>query len=290
GTATVSAQVTDANGNPSAIATQSVTVAETLPTVAITTPIAGDNIINRSEASAGISLTGTVTGIAANSSFQVTVTDNGVTKSYTATVNAAGTSWSATIPSIDALALANGTATVSAQVTDANGNPSAIATQSVTVAETLPTVAITTPIAGDNIINKAEAATGVTISGAATAGSAAVNSQTATITIVDSTTNAIKDTYTTTVTNGTWSVNVTATQAQALADGSYSIKASVSDAAGNAATTASQTIAFETIAPTVAISTAGPTTTQVTQTISGSVTAAAGEAAAGSIVTLFDTV
>src|SRR5207248_1586206 len=239
GTATVSAQVTDANGNPSAIATQSVTVAETLPTVAITTPIAGDNIINRSEASAGISLTGTVTGIAANSSFQVTVTDNGVTKSYTATVNAAGTSWSATIPSIDALALANGTATVSAQVTDGNGNPSALATQSVTVAETLPTVAITTPIAGDNIINRTQAATGVTISGTATAGSAAVNGQTATITIVDGS-NAIKDTYTAAVTGGTWSVNVTATQAQALADGSYSIKANVSDAAGNAATTASQ--------------------------------------------------
>src|SRR5205807_4102055 len=131
---TVSAQVTDANGNPSAIATQSVTVAETLPTVAITTPIAGDNILNRSEAAAGVSHTGTVTGIAANSTFQVTVTDNGVTKSYTATVNAAATGWSATIPSTDALALANGTATVSAQVTDANGNSSAIATQSVTVA------------------------------------------------------------------------------------------------------------------------------------------------------------
>src|SRR5205814_9297912 len=61
--ATVSAQVTDANGNSSALATQSVTVAETLPAVTITTPIAGDNILNRSEAAAGVSLTGTVTGI-----------------------------------------------------------------------------------------------------------------------------------------------------------------------------------------------------------------------------------
>src|SRR5205814_971458 len=247
GTATVSAQVTDANGNWSAHATPRVTEAERLPSAAITTPIAGDNILNRSEAAAGVSLTGTVTGIAANSTFQVTVPDNCPTRRSSDLVNAAATSWSATIPSTDALALANGTATVSAQVTDANGNPSAIATQSVTVAETLPTVAITTPIAGDNILNRSEAATGVTLSGTATAGSAAVNGQTATITIVDSTTNAIKDTYTTTVTNGTWSVNVTATQAQALADGSYSIKASVSDAAGNAATTASQTIAFETI-------------------------------------------
>src|SRR5207302_5222354 len=134
-----------------------------------------------------------------------------------------------------------------------------------------------------------EAAAGVTISGTAAAGSAAVNGQTAAITVVDSS-NTIKDTYTTTVTGGTWSVNVTAAQAQALADGSYSIKANITDAAGNAATTATQAVALETLPPTVAISTAGTTTTQATQTISGTVTAAAGEAVVGSIVTLFDTI
>ena len=109
-------------------------------------------------------------------------------------------------------------------------------------------------MAGDNIINKSEAAAGVTITGTATAGSAAVNGQTATITIVDSG-NAVKDTYTATVTNGTWSVNVTAAQAQALADGSYSIKANVSDAAGNAAPTATQAIAVDETAPSIVITT-----------------------------------
>src|SRR5947207_13186948 len=106
-------------------------VGETGPAVPIAL-VDGNNVINFAEAKAagGVPLTGTVTGIAANSTFQVTVTDNGVTKNYTATVNAAGTSWSATIPSTDALALANGTATVSAQGTDANGHQSAIATQS----------------------------------------------------------------------------------------------------------------------------------------------------------------
>ena len=115
-------------------------------------------------------------------------------------------------------------------------------------------------MAGDNIVNKARPRR-VTISGTATAGSAAINGQTATITIVDSS-NAVKDTYTATVTNGAWSVNVTAAQAQALADGSYSIKANVSDAAGNAASTATQAIALETVAPTVAISTDGTTPTR----------------------------
>ena len=104
---------------------------------------------------------------------------------------------------------------------DAAGNAApGPATQAIAIDETAPSIAITAPVAGDNIINKAEAAAGVTISGTATAGSAAVNGQTATITIVDST-NAVKDTYTATVNNGTWSVNVTAAQAQGLADGSY---------------------------------------------------------------------
>src|SRR3989442_610997 len=47
----------------------------------------------------------------------------------------------------------------------AAGNPATQATQAITVDETSPTIAITTPIAGDNTINKAEAANvaGVTI-------------------------------------------------------------------------------------------------------------------------------
>src|SRR5205807_1267742 len=78
GTNNIVAQDTDAAGNTGSSTPVTFTLTTTLPTVAITTPIAGDNIINRSEAAAGVSLTGTVTGIAANSTFQVTVTDNGV--------------------------------------------------------------------------------------------------------------------------------------------------------------------------------------------------------------------
>jgi large repetitive protein len=282
GTATVSAQVTDANGNQ-ATATQTVTVAETGPTISIA-PVDGNNVINAAEAAANVALSGTASGLAANSIFQVTVTDNGVTKSYTATVNAAGTGWTAAIPAADATALANGTATVSAQVTDANGNQ-ATATQTVTVAETGPTIVITTPIAEDNIINKSEAAAGVTISGTVTAGSAAVNGQMATIMLVNSL-NVVQDIYTTMVTGGDWSVIVTAAQAHALADGSYSIRANVSDAAGNAAATATQAIGVDTLPPTVTITNTSTTTNQATLTISGTV--AAGEAAVGATVFVYD--
>ena len=62
-------------------------MAETAPTLTIA-PVDGNNVINAAEAAAGVALTGTVSGLAAGSTFNVTVTDNGVTKTYVATVNA----------------------------------------------------------------------------------------------------------------------------------------------------------------------------------------------------------
>ena len=114
----MTAQVTDLNGNQSALATQLVTVAETGPSVTID-KVDGNDLINFAEAhaAAGVALTGTVTGLAAGSLFNVMVADNGVTNTYIATVNEAGTGWTATIPTADASALHDGTATVTAQVT-----------------------------------------------------------------------------------------------------------------------------------------------------------------------------
>ena len=135
GTATTAAQVADGFGNPASFS-QNVTVAETGPVLTIN-PVDGNNIINAVNAANGVALTGSVSGLVANTTFNVTVTDNGVTKIYTATVNGSG--WSATIPAADAMALANGTATIAAQVTDSHGNPASFS-QDVAVAETLPTV------------------------------------------------------------------------------------------------------------------------------------------------------
>ncbi|MGZ5874122.1 MAG: beta strand repeat-containing protein [Bradyrhizobium sp.] len=292
GSYSIKANVSDAAGNAATTATQAITVDETAPTIAITSPVAGDNIINKSEAAAGVAISGAATAGSAGVNGQtatITIVDstNTVKDIYTATVT--GGAWSVNVTAAQAQALVDGSYSIKANLSDIVGNSAITASQAIAVDETSPTIAITSPVAGDNVINKTEAAAGVTISGTATAGSggAAVNGQTATITIVDST-NAVKDTYTATVTAGAWSVNVTAAQAQALADGSYSIKANVSDAAGNAATTASQAIALDTLPPTVAISTSGATTSQSTQTISGTV--AATEAAAGATVTLYDTI
>jgi hypothetical protein len=68
------------------------------------------------------------------------VTDGSFANRYLATVNAAGTGWTATVPATDVARLPNGTATFAAQVTDAFGNASLPAVQLVTVEGTTPIV------------------------------------------------------------------------------------------------------------------------------------------------------
>ena len=132
--------------------------------------------------------------------------------------------------------LTDGTHTLTAIETDAAGNTGA-ASLTFTLDTTAPAIAITTPIAGDNVVNAAEASAGFGISGTAVG----ADGQIATIEIVDGS-NTLKDSYAATVANGAWSINVTAAQAQALANGNYTVKADVADAAGNPAAEATQAI------------------------------------------------
>src|SRR5262249_41142205 len=82
--------------------------------------------------------------------------------------------------------------------------------------------------------------------------------------------------------DGSWATSVTL-----AGDGSHSIVAKDTDAAGNTGTSTPVVFTLDTIAPTVTINTTGGTTNVATQTISGKVTTT--EAAPGATVTLFDT-
>ena len=117
----------------------------------------------------------------------------------------------------------------------------------------VPTIAITTPIAGDNIVNAAEAAAGFSDPGAPRRG--LPNGRWGTIVLVNSA-NAVVDTYTPIVSGNAWSISVTQAQAQALANGSYTVKADVSDVAGNAASEASQSLTVNKAALSIAITSA----------------------------------
>ena len=275
GTATIAAQVSDAFGNPASFS-QNVTVAESGPAIAIN-PVDGTNVINAANAAGGVALGGSISGIAANSTFNVTVTDGASIKTYAATVNGTGTAWSATIPAGDATVLANGTATIAAQVSDAFGNPASFS-QNVTVAESGPAIAIN-PVDGTNVINAANAAGGVALGGSISG--IAANS-TFNVTVTDG---ASIKTYAATV-NGTgtaWSATIPAGDATVLANGTATIAAQVSDAFGNPASFSQNVTVAETL-PTVTISNAGGSSNQFSQTISGTVDIAD----AGATVRIYD--
>ena len=96
-----------------------------------------------------------------------------------------------------------------------------------------------------NTLNASGASTGLVISGTT---DGVENGQTVTVTIVNSSGVAV-ETFTTTVANNAWSVDVSPTNAQALSDGSYTVTANVSNALGTAAPPASRSLTVDQTPP-----------------------------------------
>ncbi len=109
--------------------------------------------------------------------------------------------------------------------------------------EAAPAVAISA-IDGNDIINASDAAAGVAISGTASDSSIVLTGQSITVDILNGS-NALAGTYTTTIANGSWTVDVTPTQAHALADGTYTVTANLTNAAVDPSPEASQTVAVD---------------------------------------------
>ncbi|HAV1648557.1 TPA: Ig-like domain-containing protein [Enterobacter hormaechei subsp. steigerwaltii] len=214
GDASVQVSVTNVNGN-SASAGREYSVDATAPSVTINT-IATDDILNASEAQSDLAISGTSTAEAGQT---VTVSLNG--KDYTTTVSANG-SWTLNVPAADLAGLTDGSVTMTAAVSDKAGNPASV-DHTLTVDVTVPAVTIHT-VAGDDVINVAEHNQAQIISGSAT-GAAAGDKVTVTIG---------GQTYTTVLdAAGNWSVGVPANVISGLSDGSVTVTASVTDAAGN---------------------------------------------------------
>ncbi|WP_409449469.1 Ig-like domain-containing protein [Enterobacter sp. WCHEn045836] len=232
GDASVQVSVTNVNGN-SASAGREYSVDATAPSVTINT-LATDDILNAAEAQSDLTVSGTTTAEAGQT---VTVTLNG--KDYTTTAGADG-SWTLSVPAADLAALGDGSVTVTASVSDKAGNP-ASADHNLTVDVTVPAVTINT-VAGDDVINITEHAQAHIISGNAT-GAAAGDKVTVTIG---------GQTYTTVLdAAGNWSVGVPASVISALQDGTVTVTASVTDAAGNTGT-GTHNVTVDTGLPSVA--------------------------------------
>ncbi len=231
GDASVQVSVTNVNGN-SASAGREYSVDATAPTVTINT-LATDDILNAAEAKSDLTVSGTSSAEAGQT---VTVSLNG--KDYTTTVSADG-SWTLNVPAADVAALTDGSVTVTASVSDKAGNP-ALVDHTLTVDVTVPAVTINT-VAGDDVINLAEHSQAHIISGTAT-GAAAGDKVTVTIG---------GQTYTTVLdAAGNWSVGVPASVISGLSDGTVTVTASVTDAAGNIGT-GSHNVTVDTGLPSV---------------------------------------
>jgi hypothetical protein len=223
------------------------------PTVAITgiagqIGIAAGDIINAAEADVGVEITGATSGVANGRIVTVTIVDSSNHIVYSGTATVTNNTWSINLDPTDTKALADGIYTLTADTTNAIGDP-AEATRTIRVDETPPTIAIDTIVSNhvNNVVNVNAASTGFVIAGTT---ADAENGQPVMVKIVDSS-GQVVDTFTTTLTNNTWSVNVSPTEAKLLHDGSYTVTADVSDTAGNPAPEATQSITVDETPPKV---------------------------------------
>jgi len=111
-----------------------------------------------------------------------------------------------------------------------------------------PTIAIDA-IAGDNVINAAEAAGVIIISGT----SSGADGQTTTIRVLDSLSNVLITFNPTVQAGGAWSVVVPAGAAVGVPDGAYTVTADVSDAGGNPATEATRPFLIDETPPAAGV-------------------------------------
>ncbi|MDY4314628.1 Ig-like domain-containing protein [Pectobacterium actinidiae] len=230
----ITASVPGINGTISTEHTLSVLI-NTLPQPIITLPFE-DGVLDTAEAGQDQIIRGS-TGIT-GSGQQVTLTLDG--KIYTGTVDANG-NWQITLPSGDLLALPQGENAFTITVTDIAGNQASTTTQ-VTVSFSSAVLTLNA-IAGDDILNTDEGSRDQLLSGTASLSEAGR--------IVTVTLNGT--TYTATIgSDGHWSLTLPAADLQALGDGEYLIRATLTDVAGNI-TTLTRTLTVDTTAPTLTL-------------------------------------
>ncbi|MEQ9969828.1 Ig-like domain-containing protein [Pectobacterium carotovorum] len=216
GNLTVSATVTDPAGNSTGIST-GLNIAILPPTITLN-PLFNNGVLDLPSLLSTQLIGGTTANVPAGTAINVTLGS----KTYTTTVGANG-SWSLPVPSLDLKALADGVTNVGVRLVDAAGN---VGTQTSSVSVAIngqPTLTISPLFGGDGLLNAVEAAAGQVISGTST------NAIGSTIQISLGT-----KTYSAVVqSNGSWSVSLPSLDLNGLTDGTLSLNASLTNAAGN---------------------------------------------------------
>ena len=231
GTYTLSADVSDAAGNAADQFSGSVIVDTVKPSID-SVVVSGDDRVNASEIASAVSVLGSTTD--AEEGREISLNIGG--KTATALVAADG-SFTA---DIDLSGLStDGTYTLSADVADSAGNAADQFSGSVIVDTTIPSI-IDVVVAGDDKVNASEIASAVSVSGSTTDAeegrevSLAIGGVPATALVAA---------------DGSFAVDVDLSGLSA--DGTYTLNADVSDAAGNAAPQFSGSVLIDTTKPVI---------------------------------------
>jgi hypothetical protein len=210
-TSTVQVTATDAAGNTATASHALAVDTEVVPFQTVTIGTGADSVLNAVEAAVGLTVTGQVEP---GSTVMVTFGPNGTP--VAATVAANGT-WTVTIPPGQIPAGEN-TVAMTVSATDRVGNTASL-TENVRVDTVVTPLTQSGSVAGDGIINAAEAAAGVTIGGAVETGA-----QSVTVTLSNG--RVIQGT----ISGGTWSAGLNAAD---LTEGNLTYTVRAVDAAGN---------------------------------------------------------
>ena len=227
-TSTISVTARDAAGNISSQVTQNVTIDTALPATPVISTVAGDDLINATERAGNIIVSGT-----AEPNATLVITWNGFSKPVTAS----GTGdWAVTYASTELPS--DGTSIITARATDAAGNANAVdGTRSVTTQTSAAPLPVINDVAGDDTINIAERAAGVTVTGTASAlAQVAVTFGTTTRTVTASET-------------GAWTANFAPSEIAAEGP-ARPITAVQTDVNGNVSGTATRNVEVDLTAPT----------------------------------------
>ncbi|WP_324128412.1 BapA/Bap/LapF family large adhesin [Acinetobacter baumannii] len=214
-------------------------------------PVTSDNVINASEASGNVTITGVLKNIPADAAnTAVTVVINGVT--YNATVDKAAGTWTVSVPGSALVADADKTIDATVTFKDAAGNSSSV---NDTQTYTIDTVAPNTDevdfsvdsVTADNVINASEAAGEVTIT--CVLKNIPADAANTVVTVV---VNGVSYTATVDKAAGTWTVNVPGSGLVADTDKTIDATVTFTDAAGNSSTVSdTQLYTLDTTAPDV---------------------------------------
>lgn len=237
GTQTAQVSLSDPYGNTATTNGTVSVIAQTAPTITIAT-LFGDGGLNAVEAQSAQTISGTATN-AEGSTIAVHVgalTLNAIV--------AANGSWSVSVPSASLLALADGTQTITANLVNGAGNAANGSASVIVGTHVTPTVTLTNAsVFTDHYLNLAEAGAAQTLSGTAT------NAVGGTVAV-----NIAGTIYNTTVgSNGSWSVSVPSSGLSAIADGSHTVAVTVTDRAGNSASTSTSFTAVTHSLPAIGV-------------------------------------